>query len=253
MLFLGVYPMIYAYDAEIRIPRRERHIHMTSITRRLGYAATNLSIPRLTDWTLPRLIPALSDNVRLLVSGWWRDDPRPFLEPIQGFQVRRSTDASLIATLAGIAPYEAAMRMQDGHLLYLGWLDQQPVAYGWSAVQRAEIGEIGCSFVIPDSDRYLWDFATLPAWRGCSLYPRLLQAILAAESNAAERFWIAYLPQNHASERGIVKAGFRPVGAVVGADGRLRFRGNADTMRSRHGAALLGLRRSRNVFNIPRF
>lgn len=224
---------------------------MTSVTQRLEHTATQLSIPSLADWALTSSKPALSNNVRLLVSSWWRNDPCSQLEPIDGFQVRRSTDASLIAALAGLTPYEAATRMQDGHLLYIGWLREQPVAYGWSAVQRAEIGEIGCSFVVPDSDRYLWDFATLPAWRGRGLYPHLLQAILAAESVAAQRFWIAYLPQNNASERGIVKAGFRPVGAVIGADGRLRFHGSADKMRSKSGAALLGLRRDQNIFKAP--
>ncbi|MBC8075410.1 MAG: hypothetical protein H7Y32_04990, partial [Chloroflexales bacterium] len=83
--------------------------------------------------------------------------------------------------------------------------------------------------------------ATLPAWRGIGLYPRLLQAILAAESDTAARFWIAYLPENHASARGITKAGFRSVGAVVGTDGQLRLHAGSDGARGIHGAALLGL------------
>lgn len=247
MLFLGDAPDIYStYNAE-------KGIHMTSITRRFGRASSQLGTPKVVDRRLSSLTPALSTDVRLMVSAWWHGDPRPLLEPIDGFQIRRSADTSRIATLAGITPYEAATRMQNGHLLYIGWLHHQPVAYGWSAVQRAEIGEIGCSFVIPDGDRYLWDFATLPAWRGHGLFPRLLQAIVSAESVAVGRFWIAYLPQNGASERGIIKAGFRTVGAVVSGDGRLRFRGSADKMRSHQGATLLGLQGSRKVFTLPRF
>jgi hypothetical protein len=39
----------------------------------------------------------------------------------------------------------------------------------------------------------------------------LLDAIVRAESGEAERFWIAYAPENHASGAGIRKAGFTPV------------------------------------------
>ncbi len=47
--------------------------------------------------------------------------------------------------------------------------------------------------------------------RGLGIYPRLLQAILRAESVDAERFWIGYAPENHASRSGIQKAGFKDV------------------------------------------
>jgi hypothetical protein len=40
------------------------------------------------------------------------------------------------------------------------------------------------------------------------VYPRLVDAIVRAESREAEQFWIAYAPENHASASGIRKAGF---------------------------------------------
>jgi GNAT superfamily N-acetyltransferase len=61
----------------------------------------------------------------------------------------------------------------------------------------------------------LWDFATLPAWRGRGIYPRLLQAVLAAEQGVAQRFWIGHTAENAASQHGIVKAGFQLVEALV--------------------------------------
>jgi hypothetical protein len=61
---------------------------------------------------------------------------------------------------------------------------------------------------------YLWNFVTLPAFRGRGIYPRLLEAIIEAESVEAETFWIAYAPENHASAAGIHKAGFRTVGQL---------------------------------------
>jgi hypothetical protein len=43
------------------------------------------------------------------------------------------------------------------------------------------------------------------------IYPRLLDAIVRAESAEAERFWIAYAPENRASGADIRKAGFATV------------------------------------------
>lgn len=225
---------------------------MTSIQQQLGHGFIPLSIPAFVGLMLLRLAPTrfqrqnipVESHTRLLISGWWRDDPHLPLEPVHGFQVTRSTDVARITALAGITSHEAITRLHNGHRLYVGWLHGEPVAYGWSATHSAAIGEIGCSFAVPAGERYLWDFATLPAWRGYGLYPRLLQAILAAECTEATQFWIAYLPENSASERGIAKAGFRSVGAVVGDGRRLRFQPLTDDMRSMRGAALLGLSHS---------
>ncbi|HET9985907.1 MAG TPA: hypothetical protein VFQ38_20075 [Longimicrobiales bacterium] len=50
--------------------------------------------------------------------------------------------------------------------------------------------------------------------RGKGIYPRLLQGILRAESAEAERFWIGYAPENHASGAGIRNAGFTAMAEV---------------------------------------
>ena len=44
----------------------------------------------------------------------------------------------------------------------------------------------GLSWPLGPQDRHLWDFVTLPAYRGRGVYPHLLQAILRAESEGAE-------------------------------------------------------------------
>ena len=106
----------------------------------------------------------------------------------------------------------------------------------------ASIGELEMAFAVPERDRYLWDFATLPAFRGRGIYPRLLQEILAREGSGAERFWIIHAPENTPSSSGIAKAGFTAVselsflpGASVGAVIMER------PERARFGAALLGV------------
>lgn len=137
-----------------------------------------------------------------------RRDPVPSLESMPGLLVRREEDVQLMASLLGRTPDEMTRRFAAGHRAYVAWRDGEPSAWGWAATRTAEIGELGSAFSIPRGERYLWNFVTLAAHRGLGIYPRLLDAIVRAESGDAERFWIAYAPENHASGAGIRKAGF---------------------------------------------
>ncbi|AHG93461.1 GCN5-related N-acetyltransferase (plasmid) [Gemmatirosa kalamazoonensis] len=143
-----------------------------------------------------------------------RRDPVPSIEPLPGLLVRREDDAEFMASMQGRTPEEMTRRFAAGHRAYVAWHDGTPAAWGWVATRSAEIGELGSSFGIPSGERYLWNFVTLAAHRGLGIYPRLLDAIVRHESrdtsdaSPAERFWIAYAPENHASGAGIRKAGF---------------------------------------------
>jgi len=137
-----------------------------------------------------------------------RDDPMPALAPLDSLEVHEVWDADFMARLQGRTTEEMEQRFADGHRAYVAWWDEEPAAWGWVATRGASIGELGATFVIPNGERYLWNFVTLPSHRGLGIYPRLLQAILRAESREAERFWIGYAPENHASGSGIAKAGF---------------------------------------------
>ena len=178
----------------------------------------------------------------MALATWWSGDPLPSLAHLPDFHARATTDVAPIARLAVLDPSEVEGRLAGGHLPYVALLGDVPVAYGWVAGAGATIGELGVSFVLPRGDRYLWDFATLPAWRGHGLYPHLLQGIIAAEGAEAARLWIIHAPENRASCRGIAKAGFAPVGELsFRADGSAGFRPYERPMRARVGAALLGV------------
>jgi len=111
-------------------------------------------------------------------------------------------------------------RFAAGHRAYLAWWQGEPAAWGWVATRSADIGELGRQFDIPHGERYLWNFVTLATHRGLGIYPRLLDAIVRAEAAEAERFWIIYAPENHASGSGIRKAGFESVAELsFDADG----------------------------------
>ena len=137
-----------------------------------------------------------------------RDDPRPELTPLPAFEVHHVWDASFMAALQDRPLADIERRMDAGHRAYVAWLHEEPAAWGWVATRSAEIGELAATFTLPAGERYLWNFVTLPAFRGRGIYPRLLEAIMEAESRDAERFWIGYAPENHASGAGIVRAGF---------------------------------------------
>jgi hypothetical protein len=103
---------------------------------------------------------------------------------------------------------EMQARFDAGHRAYVARIGGEPAAWGWVATREARIGELDTTVRLPFDERYLWNFVTLPAFRGRGVYPRLLQEIVRAESSSATRFWIAYAPENHASGAGIRKAGF---------------------------------------------
>lgn len=137
-----------------------------------------------------------------------RDDSVTSLPPLAGLSVRRELDSAAMASLQGRSIDEMSSRFAAGHRAYVAVIESQPAAWGWVATSTAAIGELGATLTLRGDERYLWNFVTLPSYRGLGIYPRLLQAIVSAESADAERFWIGYAPENHASGAGIRKAGF---------------------------------------------
>jgi hypothetical protein len=154
-----------------------------------------------------------------------RTDPTPSLASLAGLDVRRELDVAVMASLQQRDASEIVRRFAAGHRAYVARLNGASAAFGWSATRSAEIGEMGSSFTLPSGERYLWNFVTLPAFRGLGVYPRLVDAIVRAESREAERFWIAYAPENHASGSGIRKAGFTALAELsFDAEGRPALR-----------------------------
>lgn len=150
---------------------------------------------------------------------WWHNDPLPKLAPLPQFSARPTTDIQLTAHLTGLLQQEIEHRFQSGNCIYLAYIDHSPAAYGWVAMQEGRVDEIELFFKLPPGNSYLWDFKTLPEWRGRGIYSHLLQEIILQENQHANRFWIMYKPDNYISERGIRKAGFRIVCELAIVDG----------------------------------
>lgn len=150
-----------------------------------------------------------------------RSDPAPTLTPLAGLVVRRERCAAVMAALQQRDEADMQRRLDAGHRAYVAYLNGQPAAFGWVATESAEIGELRSTFAIPAGERYLWNFVTFASHRGLGIYPRLVDAIVRAESGEAERFWIAYAPENHASGSGVRKSGFTSL-AEMSFDGEGR-------------------------------
>lgn len=171
---------------------------------------------------------------------WWFGDPLPEFTSTMPVSAQATKDVKLLATLARLPEQEVSARLAAEHVPYLAQIGSVPIAYGWVARHQAAIGELQHQFSIMPNDRYLWDFATLPAWRGRGVYPHLLQAILAQEQ--AERFWIIHAPENSASARGIHKAGFQLVGTLsFRADGYPALAHASRCDRTQVGARVIGV------------
>ena len=172
---------------------------------------------------------------------WWEGDPLSDLDPLDSFQLTRTDDAALLDQLSDLTETELRERMSRGHRAYLATISGEPAAYGWSAWEQAEIGELGIEITLPDGDRYLWDFVTLPTYRGRGIYPRMLQGIIQAERDEAQRFWIGHDLDNVASARGIEKAGLPVIGEVWLRDGQPICVGREPRERAEMAARLLKL------------
>lgn len=175
---------------------------------------------------------------------WWRGDALPALPLLAGFRAEVLTEPAQVAALTPLDAAEARERIEQGHRVYVAFVEGAPAGWGWSATREANIGELGLALWMPPGNRYLWSFETAPEWRGQGVYPRLLQHILRYEMAEADRFWIGHEPGNMASARGILKAGFEHLGelAIPPGGGMLLTPTSARAERVQAGAAILGAR-----------
>ncbi|MBE2222330.1 MAG: GNAT family N-acetyltransferase [Anaerolineae bacterium] len=155
----------------------------------------------------------MTHSLMAMTYTWWRGDDLPSLPPLPDFRCERVVDVPLLTKLHNLTPKKIEARLEDENTAYVAFLENQPTGYGWCGAKSVGVADIFWPITPPN--RGLWDFATLPAWRGRGIYPHLLQAILRQEQNDAEKFWLGHRVDNMASKRGIEKAGFQLVNFVV--------------------------------------
>jgi hypothetical protein len=120
---------------------------------------------------------------------------------------RTDEELALQAMLAAGEPPCVAERLAQGHQLF-GWKQgERVVTFGWACDRDRVIGARPAREV--PGRVFLYNFQTLPEFRGNGLYPALLcqmRYLLGQEGN--RQFVIDVSATNLASRRGIEKAGF---------------------------------------------
>lgn len=111
---------------------------------------------------------------------------------------------------------EVRRRLESGRQCYAAWAEGQIASYGWVSFENEDIGELNLRIRLLRGEAYIWDCATLPAFRGKLLYSALLAYILG-ELRAQNlcRAWIGADYDNIASQKGMARAGFYHVADLV--------------------------------------
>jgi ribosomal protein S18 acetylase RimI-like enzyme len=147
------------------------------------------------------------------------DWPTPAVAPLVPATLARlgPESAGRLAAVMGLADAAGVrQRLDTGRRCYAAWVGDELAAYGWVSLEEEAIGELRLRVRLLPGEAYLWDCATVPAFRRRRLYTALL--IHMAGALLAEglcRVWIGADMENIASQAGIARAGFRPVADLV--------------------------------------
>ena len=107
---------------------------------------------------------------------------------------------------------QIARRFERGKHCYVGLLAGEIVTYGWVTFDEEHIGELGLTIRLRAGEAYIWDCATLPAYRGQRLYPALLAYMLRSLAAAGLRsIWLGTDMDNIPSQKGVALIGFQPI------------------------------------------
>jgi len=104
---------------------------------------------------------------------------------------------------------EVTQRFRTGRHCYVARVDGRIAAYGWVSFDEEFIGELNLRLRLLPGEAYIWNCATLPAYRHNYLYSALLVYIVCElRKEQLSRLWIGADIDNTTSQRGIARAGF---------------------------------------------
>jgi ribosomal protein S18 acetylase RimI-like enzyme len=135
-------------------------------------------------------------------------------------RVGSETADALAAAMGLSGTGEVRRRLDSGRRCYGAWVGGELAAYGWVSFNEEGIGSLELTVRLLPGEAYIWDCATLPAFRRHSLYSALLTHILSAlRDEGLRRAWIGADLANAPSQAGIARAGFLDVVDVVDVGG----------------------------------
>ncbi len=128
-----------------------------------------------------------------------------------------SGDVGELAQAMNQEPRAVLQRFEAGRECY-AFRDSKSTlaAYAWVSFEEEEIGEMQLRIQLRPGEAYIWDCATLPAFRQQHLYASLLVRVTAElRAQGFCRVWIGTAQDNVPSQKGVARAGFRPVADLV--------------------------------------
>ncbi len=119
---------------------------------------------------------------------------------------------ALAAAMGMSDPGPVRERLESGRRCFVASIEGTIAAYGWVSQGVERIGELERTMVMHPGEAYIWDCATLPAFRRRGLYGAVLRHIVGVlRGEGLRRLWIGASRDNAPSIRGFRSAGFRPV------------------------------------------
>jgi ribosomal protein S18 acetylase RimI-like enzyme len=136
-----------------------------------------------------------------------------FRIPHSAFERASVAEAAELTEAMGLdGPAPVLERLARGSRCYVARVDGALASYGWVSFGEEWISELAMHIRLAPGDVYIWDCATLPAYRGQGLYPALLgHMVNELRAEGLHRAWIGADTGSVASQKGIVRAGFQPI------------------------------------------
>jgi ribosomal protein S18 acetylase RimI-like enzyme len=130
--------------------------------------------------------------------------------------LEESADLAVAMGFDDVEP--VVQRFERGCHCHIARVDGRLAGYGWITFGKERIGELGLSVHLLVGEAYIWDCATLAAYRGQRLYPALLSFMLCELRSAGyRRVWIGMDADNKSSQAGVARAGFQLIVALLQA------------------------------------
>ncbi len=156
-------------------------------------------------------------NVQHIGTFWMLELDRPLPPailpriPATFMRIGPEVAGELVQAMGLDDPEIILQRFARGRHCYAARVDGKLVAYGWVTFDEEAIGELGLRFRLKAGEAYIWDCATLLAYRRQHLYTALLSCIVSElRASGLCRVWIGTDMDNLVSQNGIALAGFQP-------------------------------------------
>ncbi len=155
-------------------------------------------------------------NVQHIGTFWMLELDRPLPPailpriPATFMRIGPEVAGELVQAMGLDDPEIILQRFARGRHCYAARVDGKLVAYGWVTFDEEAIGELGLRFRLKAGEAYIWDCATLLAYRRQHLYTALLSCIVSElRASGLCRVWIGTDMDNLVSQNGIALAGFQ--------------------------------------------